>query len=114
MIPLNNIRRWGAIFFEIVSILIIAFYSSPEFVVHHQLTKNTQSFFQIDSGNPIVYKASENLSFAPSSPKIQAVEHSDWDVSFDVPSLELATSDALHVVASLHNVFYVFTSINAP
>lgn len=115
MIALNNIRKSGAILFEIISILIIAFYSSPQLVVDYHSAKNNKSFFRIDTGNPIVYyKASENLSFTESLPKVQAVEHGDWDISFDLASLEISTSEALHVASYLHNVFYVFTSINAP
>jgi len=115
MIAFNKVRRGGAFFFEIISILIIAFYSSPDLVVNHHSVKNSQSFFRIDSGNPIVYyKASENLSFTESSPKVQAVAHTDWDISFDLPSLEISTCEALKISSYLHNVFYVFTSINAP
>lgn len=115
MIALNKIRKSGAILFEIISIVIIAFYSCPELVVNYHSAKNNQPFFRIDAGNPIVYyKASENLSFTESLTKVQGVEHTDWDISFDLPSIEISTCKALFVGASLRNVFYVFISINAP
>jgi hypothetical protein len=114
MIGLNKIRKGGAIFFEIISILLIAFYSSPQILASYQSNKH-QSFFQYDSENPIVfYKASENLTYTHPLPKVQMTGHSIWDVVFDTPSLEIATSEALFVATSLRNVFYVLTSINAP
>lgn len=115
MMTFSKIRKWAAIFFGIISILIFAFYSSPEFFTNHQSCKSHQFFLQPDSGNPIVfYKTSENLSYTHSLPKVQVVGHHDWSVTFDLPSIEIATGEALFVVASIRNVFYVFTSINAP
>lgn len=112
---LNKIRRFSSIFFGVISVLIVSFYSNPEFLTNYQSYKGHQFFLVSDSGNPIVYyKASENLSYTHSLPKVQAVGHHELDFTFDSPSLEIATSEALFVVASLRNVFYVFTSINAP
>ena len=114
MILFSKIRRFSAIFFGIISVLIIAFYSSHEFA-NHLSVKSQEFFIQSNSGNPIVYyKASESLSFTHALPKVQAVEHHELDSAFDLPSLEIATNEALFVVASLRNVFYVFISINAP
>jgi hypothetical protein len=114
MISFRKIRRVSAIFFGIISVMIVAFHSSSEFA-NHLSVKSQEFFIQSNSGNPIVYyKASENLSFTHSLPKVQAVGHHELDIAFDLPSLEIATSEALFVVASLRNVFYVFISINAP
>jgi hypothetical protein len=103
------------LFFEVISILLIAFYSSPQFLINYQSSQSNQSFFRIDSGNPIVYhKASEHLSYVNSQPKIQLVGYEIWAASCDMPSAEITTNKALLVVDFLRNVFYVFVSINAP
>ncbi|MEK6780578.1 MAG: hypothetical protein AABY93_02670 [Bacteroidota bacterium] len=113
MMAFSKIRKW-AFFLGIISIVIIVFYSCPGLLTNHQSYKSHQFFLQPDSGDPIVYKASENLSYTHSQPKVQAVSYHDWRVTFDLPSIEISTCEALFVVASLRNVFYVFTNINAP
>src|SRR6478735_6802607 len=111
---LSKIRRQGAIFFEIISILIIAFYASPRFF-DHQSNKPYQSFYQQDFKDPIIFcKVFENLNYTHSLPKLHVAEHPVWNIAVDVAALEVATSKALLVVPYLRNVFYVFVSINAP
>ena len=112
---MHKIRNGGAIFFGIISIVIIAFYSSPQFLKSYQSCQSSQSFFKVDSGNPIVYhKASEHLSYVNSLPKIQIVGNETGEALFDISSAEITTNKALFVVDFLRNVFYVFVSINAP
>ena len=111
---LSKIRRQGAIFFGVISILIIAFYSSPQFLDRYQSNKPYQSFYQLDYKNPIVFcKVFENLTYTHSLPKLHVAEHHVSNIAVDA-ALEVTTSKALLVVTYLRNVFYVFVCINAP
>lgn len=111
----DNTKRLTGFFFTILMIVFLfsSSYSSANSIqkpVKGQLTVQTSPLVQIVFSNGET--SSESIFQCIS--KFQITDAITSVVSLDIPSREVANSDALFITPSLHNTFYTHLSANAP
>lgn len=111
---ISRLRTFASIFFQVIAIAFTLFYYLPETHANTGAAKHYYDQYE-ELRNPDLFLQVSDHSFSCSLLKnVQPFSWADHKLLIDLPALELFTNKAINVAASLHNVFYLLISINAP
>ena len=107
-----QIRKRIKLFFSVFTLLFALAYLSPSFTGYYTPQLKTAHAASVDAF--VVQSGTALVSAHQQFCKITGLDYFIANITLNASSIEVATSKALFISLFDRNVFYVFTTINAP